>query len=99
MGLIKVKFPLLRTSVDDYGPCLVSIYIDAKFIWCARCDRIAVFKAQETCQVAFLIYDLDYGRGLPYAQDLVITGILSPGKQYEMQYNGDSFEFVETVLA
>ena len=82
MGLIKVKFPLFRTSIDDYPPCLVSIYIDAQLIWCARCDRLAVFKAQQPCQVAFLIYDLDYGRGLPYAQDLVITGILSPGKEY-----------------
>ena len=97
MGLIKVKILPFYTSGINQSPCLVSIYIDAKIVWCARSDSIAVFEAHKPCMVSFLIYNAGVSDRLPFNNDLVITGILQPGKQYEMIQAEDSYEFMEII--
>ena len=75
--------------------CVTAIYIDTKMVWAGRCNSTAVFEAEKSCQVGVLIYDVCVGYPYPYHQDIVITGIVSPGKIYEITHTGLALHITE----
>ena len=96
MKFVKIKLPPFLTNVEKEEPCLAAIYVNAQIVWSGRCNRLAVFEANETCQIGILVYDACVRFPFHYSQDVVITGIVSPEKQYEIIQVDWGFEFVET---
>lgn len=96
MRLVKIKLPPFLTNVETEELCLAVIYINTQIVWSGRCNHLAVFEANETCQIGILIYDACVRFPCHYYQDIVITGIVSPEKQYEIKQVDSGFEFVET---
>ncbi len=96
MALIKVKIPPFCTGQACDRPCDVTVFVNNRCSLYCRSGSVAVFEAESTCIASFLIRDACLHEPLPYFQDLVITGILRPGKQYEILSTDAGFEFIQT---
>lgn len=90
MGLIKVKIPPFFTAQARASLCDVTLFVNNHVCQYCRSGSVAVFEADSTCIVSFLIKDVHANESLPYFRDIVITGILSPGKLYEIISVGTS---------
>ncbi|MBE6676924.1 MAG: hypothetical protein E7594_08820 [Ruminococcaceae bacterium] len=95
MALIKVKIPPFCTGQACDQPCDVTVFVNNRCCLFCRSGSVAVFEAQSTCIASFLISDACMHAPLPFFEDLVITGILRPGKQYEMLQKNHVFELIE----
>jgi len=95
MALIKVKIPPFCTGQACDQPCDVTVFVNNRCsLWC-RSGSVAVFEAESTGIVSFLISEACMHESFPIFGDLVISGILSPGKQYEIVQTKAGFEISE----
>ena len=99
MGLIKVKIPPFCTGQADDTLCDVTIFVNNQACLYCQSGSVAVFEAESTCIASFLIKKTRANEAIPYYRDIVITGILSPGKTYEIISIGTSNMIKEIVIA
>ncbi len=99
MGLIKVKIPPFYTGQAGDTLCDVTLFVNNQDCFYCHSGSVAVFEAESTCIASFLIKNTRADESLPYFRDIVITGILSPGKLYEIISVGTSNSIKEIVFA
>ena len=95
MDLIKVKIPPYYTGQAGDKLCDVTLFVNNQACLYCHSGSVAVFQAERTCITAVLIKDVRANESLPFFRDIVITGILTPGKQYEILQKDYIFELVE----
>lgn len=95
MDLIKVKIPPYYTGQAGDKLCDVTLFVNNQVCIYCRSGSVAVFEAERSCIVAVLIKDVRANESLPFFRDIVITGILTPGKQYEILQKERKVELVE----
>ena len=96
MGLVKLKLPsFIKIMHHEEQLCDAAIYIDSYMVWSGLCNRTAVFEASENTNIGILIYNACVRYPIPFHQDIVITGIVSPNKQYEIAEIQNSFKIME----
>ena len=64
---------------------------------CCHSGSVAVFEAENIGIVSFLISDVCTHESLPFFRDLVISGILTPGRQYDMVLSGTTYDLKEII--
>ncbi len=97
MGLVKLKLPsFIKIMHHEEQLCDAAIYIDSRMVWSGHCNRTAMFEAEHNSQIGIILYDVCVGYPLPFHQDIVITGIVSPDRQYEIKEISAAFKIVET---
>ena len=96
MGLVKIKLPsFVKLMEGKEQTCDAVIYMDSHMVWSGLCNRTAVFEASENTNIGILIYNACVRYPIPFHQDIVITGIVSPNKQYEIAEIHNSFIIME----
>ena len=96
MGLVKLKLPsFIKIMHHEEQLCDAAIYIDSYMVWSGLCNRTAVFEASDNTNIGILIYNACIRYLIPFHQDIVITGIVSPNKQYEIAEIHNSFIIME----
>ena len=95
MALIKVKIPLFLTGPACDQPCDVTVFVNNRCSLYCHSGSVAIFEAENTCIVSFLISDACVYESIPFFADFVISGILTPGKQYKMVQKDRTYELVE----
>lgn len=96
MGLVMLKLPsFIKIMQHEEQLCDAAIYIDSYMVWSGLCNRTAVFEASENTNIGILIYNACVRYPIPFHQDIVITGIVSPNKQYEIAEIQNSFKIME----
>jgi hypothetical protein len=96
MGLVKLKLPsFVKLMEGKEQTCDAAIYMDSHMVWSGHTNGTAVFEASENAIVSILIYNACVRYPIPFHQDIVITGIVSPNKQYEIAEIQNSFKIME----
>lgn len=97
MALIKVKIPPFCTGQAYDQLCYVTVFVNNRCSLCCHSGSVAVFEAENTGIVSFLISDVCMHESLPFFRDLVISGILTPGRQYDMVLSGTTYDLKEII--
>lgn len=63
---IKVKIPRFCTGMLNQKACEVEVQIDGKTVWSGFCGSVAVFEAEQECNVSFLIKNAYTGHPFPF---------------------------------
>ena len=95
MGTVKVKIPHFYTSETNDQPCPVTVFVDNRPCLYCYSGSVAVLEAERPCIASFLINRANIGGGLSYYQDLVISGMVSPNRQYEILPTKTAYTIIE----
>lgn len=96
MGTVKVKIPRFCTGEQHNLPCPVTVFVDNRPCLYCYSGSVALFEVKRPCIASFLINRANIGDGLSYYQDLVISGMVSPDKQYEIVPTKTSYEIIQS---